>query len=69
MVADLSGQGLLSHRSPDISLEDFFLWGLIKGLIFQNNLHAFPEVKANIVQIISGIRRGMIQSAAQSMKA
>ncbi|GFX26864.1 uncharacterized protein TNCV_1840371 [Trichonephila clavipes] len=48
-------EGLWPTRLPDLSNQDFFLWGYLKNVTFRNNLHTFDELKSNILNAISDI--------------
>lgn len=42
-------------RSPDLSTCDFYLWGMLKERVYQNNPHTIDELKENIRTCISCI--------------
>ena len=46
-----------SPYSPDLNPPDFYLWGLLKDHVYQNNPHTTAELKVAITQQIHGITR------------
>ncbi|GFV70400.1 uncharacterized protein TNCV_4798191 [Trichonephila clavipes] len=48
-------KGLWPTLSPDLLIQDFFLWGYLKNVTFRNNPHTFDELKSNILHSISDI--------------
>jgi len=41
-------KGLWPPRSPDLTLPHYFLWGYLKGRIYQNKPRTIDALKANI---------------------
>ena len=48
-------KGLWPPRSPDLSTCDFYLWGYLKGKVYEQNPHSIDELKDNIRNCISSI--------------
>ncbi|GFX57956.1 RNA-directed DNA polymerase from mobile element jockey [Trichonephila clavipes] len=48
-------KGLWPARLPDLSIQEFFLWGYLKNVTLRNNPHAFDELKSYILHAISDI--------------
>ena len=48
-------KGLWPPRSPDLSTSDFYLWGYLKGKVYEQNPHSIDELKDNIRNCISSI--------------
>ena len=46
-----------SPHSPDLSPPDFYLWGLLKDRVYQNNPKTIAELKLAITQNICAIKR------------
>jgi hypothetical protein len=47
-------KGLWPPRSPDLSTCDFYLWGYMKGKVYETNPHTLDELK-NIRSAIEAI--------------
>ena len=41
--------------SPDLSPLDFYLWGTLKGYVYQNKPQSIQELKTNITRSIRAI--------------
>ncbi|GFY15835.1 uncharacterized protein TNCV_1284801 [Trichonephila clavipes] len=57
-------KGFWPTRLPDLSIQDFFLWGYLKNVIFTNNPHMFDELKSNILDAISDINSHALQKVS-----
>jgi hypothetical protein len=42
-------------RSPDLSTCDIYLWGYLKGKVYETNPHALDELKENIRSAIEAV--------------
>ena len=42
-------------RSPDLTVPDFFLWGFLKGRVFQRRIMTIQELKQAIVDEVAAI--------------
>ena len=59
----------ISPRSPDLSLCDFFLWGLVKGLVFKPPLSAnIEEMKQRITAALETVTKDMLQRVWHELK-
>ena len=54
-------------RSPDLSPCDFFLWGSLKGQVYQNKPRTLEELKTNISNAISAIPEQQLQRVSENM--
>jgi hypothetical protein len=45
-------KGLWPHRSPDLDLCDFYLWGKLKSVVYANNPLDLEALKQNIREAI-----------------
>jgi hypothetical protein len=45
----------VAPRSPDLSTCDFYLWGYLKGKVYETNPHTLDELKENIRSAIEAI--------------
>jgi len=45
-------KGLWPPRSPDLTPPDYFLWGYLKGIVYQNEPRTIDALKANITEEI-----------------
>lgn len=52
-------------RSPDMTPLDFFLWGHVKNLIYQNRPQNIEELQARIVHEINNIPQNALVNAVQ----
>jgi hypothetical protein len=48
-------KGLWPPRSPDLSSRDFYLWGYLKGKVYENNPRTIDQLKENIRRNIETI--------------
>jgi hypothetical protein len=42
-------------RSPDLTSPDYFLWGYLKGTVYQNKPQTIDTLKANITEEIQAV--------------
>src|SRR5579872_2781129 len=62
----ISGHGtiLWSARSPDLSPNDFFLWGYIKSKIYRHvKYHNLEELRQKVVEAFLSITPNMLSNA------
>jgi hypothetical protein len=50
-----ASKGLWRPSSPDLSSCDFYLWGYLKGKVYENNPKTIDELKENIRRSIEAI--------------
>jgi len=48
-------KGLWPPHSPDLTLPDYFLWGYLKGRVYQNKPRNTDVLKANITEEIQAV--------------
>ncbi|GFU16418.1 uncharacterized protein TNCV_836041 [Trichonephila clavipes] len=48
-------KGLWPPLLPDLSIQDFFLWGYLKNVTYRNNPHTLDELKSDILHAMSDI--------------
>ncbi|CAG4965031.1 unnamed protein product [Colias eurytheme] len=53
-------------RSPDLTPLDFFLWGYLKGKVYESNPTNLSDLKENIVREMNAIPRSVLQRVAQN---
>ena len=54
-------------RSPDLTSPDYFLWGHLKGLVYQTNPHTLDELKANTETAIANITVATLHKVSPNM--
>ena len=55
-------------RSPDLSAPDYFLWGYLKGKVYQERPHTIQQLKENIETEIQQIPRDMLHSVMENVR-
>ena len=60
-------KGLWPPRSPDLSTCDFYLWGYLKGKVYEQNPHSIDELKDNIRNCISSITQAELERVFLNM--
>lgn len=65
-VISLGGDIKWPPRSPDLSPLDFYLWGYLKGRVYNNNPKTLTELKSNIRQEISGIGKVVLSRVIEN---
>ena len=53
-------------RSPDLALCDFFLWGYLKSIVYNDRPRTLAHLKANIRNAIAEIPVDMLQRVARN---
>jgi hypothetical protein len=61
-------KGLWSPRTPDLSPQDFFLWGHLKGHVYGSNPHTIEDLKTNISEAIAINQRTLCRVARDMVK-
>ena len=51
----LISKGLWPRQSPDLTPPDYFLWGYLKGRVYQNKPRTKDALKANITEYIQAV--------------
>jgi len=60
-------KGLRPPRSPDLTPPDYFLWGYLKGRVYQNKPRTTDALKANITEEIQAVTADVLASTSQNM--
>lgn len=61
-------RGIWPARSPDLTPPDFYLWGALKGKVYENNPLSVNELKKSIVNHIQQISPITLQKVFNNMK-
>jgi len=48
-------KGIWPPRSPDLTPPDYFLWGYLKGGVYQNKPRTVDALRANITELIQAV--------------
>lgn len=76
-VREIFGQKVISKRgdinwpprSPDLSPMDFFLWGYLKSMVFNNNPQSIEELKENIREEIQNISPNTCRAVMENFRS
>ena len=60
-------KGLWPSRSPDLTPPDYFLWGYLKGRVYQNKPRIIETLKANITEEIQAVTADVLARTFQNM--
>jgi len=60
-------KGLWPQRSPDLTPPDYFLWGYLKGTVYQNKPRTIDALKANITEGIQAVTADVLARTFQNM--
>jgi len=60
-------KGLWPPRSPDLTPPDYFLWGYLKGRVYQNKPRTIDALKANITEDIQAVTADVLARTFQNM--
>jgi len=60
-------KGLWPPRSPDLMPPDYFLWGYMKGSVYQNKARTIDALKANITEEIQAVTADVLARISQNM--
>jgi len=60
-------KGLCPSRSPDLTPPDYFLWGHLKGRVYQNKPQTIDALKANITEEIQAVTADVLARTFQNM--
>lgn len=55
-------------RSPDLTACDFFLWGYLKSVVYENNPTTLEQLKRNIIREINNIPRTTFRRVFQNSR-
>ena len=58
---------LWAPRSPDLKPPDYFLWGYLKGRVYQNKPRTVDALKANITEEIQAVTADVLARTFQNM--
>jgi hypothetical protein len=72
-LEDIFHNRIISHGiwpacSPDLTLTDYYLWGALKGKVYENNTHTVDELKAAITTHIQQIPPATLLKVFDNMK-
>jgi len=60
-------KGLWPPHSPDLTLPDYFLWGYLKGRVYQSKPRTIDSLKANITEEIHAVTADVLARTSQNM--
>jgi len=60
-------KGLWPPHSPDLMPPDYFLWGYLKGTVYQNKPQTIDALKANITEEIQAVTADILVRTFQNM--
>jgi len=60
-------KGLWPPHSPDLTPPDYFLWGYLKGRVYQNKPRTMDALKANITEEIQAVTADVLARTFQNM--
>jgi hypothetical protein len=63
----LISKNLWPPRSPDLSPPDFFLWGHLKEIVYQENPHTLEDLRNNITNAVQGITADVLRLVSRNM--
>ena len=61
-------KGLWTPPSPDLTPPDYFLWGYMKGTVYQNKPRNIDALKANITKEIQAVTADVLARNFQNME-
>ena len=62
-------KGLWKLRSPDPTPPDYFLWGYLKGIVYQNKPRTTDALKANITEEIQTVTADVLVRTSKIWRA
>jgi len=60
-------KGLWTPRSSDLTPPDYFLWGHLKGRVYQNKPRSIDALKANITEEIQAVTADVLARTFQNI--
>jgi len=63
----VTSKGLWPLRSPNLMPPDYFLWGYLKGRVYQNKPRNIDALKANITEEIQAVTADVLARTFQNM--
>jgi len=60
-------KGLWPPRSPNLTPPDYFLWGYLKGRVYQNKPQTIDALKTNITEEIQALTADVLARTFQNM--
>jgi len=60
-------KGLWPPCSPDLTPPDYFLWGYLKGRVYQNKRRTIDALKANITEEIQAVTADVLARTSPNM--
>ena len=67
-LTELSQKNLWQPRSPDLTPDDFFLWGLLKGKAYKNTPRTIEQLKDAIHQEIQAVNVDTLGKVFQNLE-
>ena len=61
-------RGIWPARSPDLTPLDYYLWGELKGNVYENNPHTIDELQVSIINNINNITQPVLHKVFDNMK-
>jgi len=60
-------KGLWPPRSPDLTPPNYFLWGYLKGRVYQNKPRTIDALKANVTEEIQAVTADVLARTFQNI--
>lgn len=60
-------KGIWPPRSPDLSPCDYFLWGYLKGKVYENNPRTVQDLKNNIKRAVDEMPQSVLRRVSTSL--
>ena len=54
-------------RSPDLSINDFFLWGHVKNVVYSSPVRSIRQLKQRIRKVIRGLPAAVLRRAFNAL--
>jgi len=62
-------KGIRAPRSPDLTPPDYFLWGYLKGTVYQNKPQTVDSLKANITEEFQAVTADVLARTFKILRA
>jgi len=66
-IQSFFGDHVISPRSPNLTPPDYFLWGYLKGRVYQNKPRTIDALKANITEETQAVTVDVLARTFQNM--
>ena len=57
----------MAHKESDLTPPDYFLWGYLKGTVYQNKPRTIDALKANITEEIQAVTSDVLARTFQNI--